>query len=103
MSDRPPATSPPARDIVAMPVDPVVVVETFERPSRERPAHATLESIAEQLSAPLDHIGSGVPVFDQFAWNLLAAGIPVLRVTLHVGTLHPQFLGTTMTWWRDTG
>ncbi|MBV9014242.1 MAG: hypothetical protein JO058_01145 [Alphaproteobacteria bacterium] len=57
----------------------------------------------EQLSKPIDHIGPGVPFFDQFAWSLVAAGIPVLRVTLHVGTLHPQFLGTTMTWWRDTG
>jgi adenylate cyclase len=26
-----------------------------------------------------------------------------LRVTAHTGTLHPQFLGTTFTWWRDTG
>jgi hypothetical protein len=103
MSERPLAASPPARDIVPIPVDPVVVIETFECPAHERPVHATIEGIAEQLSAPLDHIGSGVPVFDQFAWNLVAAGIPVLRVTLHVGTLHPQFLGTTTTWWRDTG
>jgi hypothetical protein len=29
--------------------------------------------------------------------------MPLLRVTLHTATLHPQFLGTTLTWWRDTG
>ena len=29
--------------------------------------------------------------------------MPLLRVTLHTATLHPQFLGTTSTWWRDTG
>ena len=28
--------------------------------------------------------------------------MPLLRVTLHTATLHPQFLGTTITWWRDT-
>jgi len=27
----------------------------------------------------------------------------LLRVTLHVGTIHPQFLGSTIVWWRDTG
>ena len=26
-----------------------------------------------------------------------------MRATFHTGTLHPQFLGTTITWWRDTG
>ena len=102
MSDTPPAP-PPVRDVVTLPADPVVVVDTFERPPRERPEGATIDAIVEQLSAPLGHVGSGVPVFDHFAWSVLAAGIPVLRVTLHVGTLHPQFLGTTITWWRDTG
>lgn len=29
--------------------------------------------------------------------------MPLLRVTLHTATLHPQFLGTTISWWRDTG
>ena len=34
---------------------------------------------------------------------MLAAGLPLLRVTLHCGTLHPQFLGATYTWWRNSG
>ncbi len=34
---------------------------------------------------------------------MLAAGLPLLRVTLHCGTLHPQFLGATYTWWRISG
>ena len=42
-------------------------------------------------------------MFDEFAWRLLAAGIPVMRVSLHSGTLHPQFLGATYLWWRTTG
>jgi adenylate cyclase len=29
--------------------------------------------------------------------------MPLLRTTFHTATLHPQFLGTTLTWWRDTG
>jgi len=34
---------------------------------------------------------------------MLATGLPLLRVTLHSLTLHPQFLGTTFAWWRTTG
>jgi adenylate cyclase len=41
--------------------------------------------------------------FDEFAWRMLGTGLPLLRVTLHSLTLHPQFLGTTFTWWRSTG
>ncbi len=33
----------------------------------------------------------------------VAAGLPLLRVSLHVGTLHPQYLGAAIIWWRDTG
>jgi adenylate cyclase len=41
--------------------------------------------------------------FDEFAWRLLAAGFPLLRTTLHVRTLHPQYLGASFVWWRTTG
>jgi adenylate cyclase len=34
---------------------------------------------------------------------MLGTGLPLLRVTLHCGTLHPQFLGATYTWWRTSG
>jgi adenylate cyclase len=40
--------------------------------------------------------------FDEFAWRLLAAGVPLLESTLHIRTIHPQFLGCTIEWWRDT-
>jgi hypothetical protein len=35
-------------------------------------------------------IGSAVHAVDEYAWRLLAAGLPVIRVTLHSGTLHQQ-------------
>jgi adenylate cyclase len=34
---------------------------------------------------------------------MLAAGLPLLRVTLHASTLHPQYLGVTFTWFRTSG
>jgi hypothetical protein len=41
--------------------------------------------------------------FDEFAWRMLAAGFPLLRATLQLRTLHPQYLGANFVWWRTTG
>jgi adenylate cyclase len=77
-------------------------IATFERPPEERPSHDSLEAIAEWLVGPARRHARGLNVFDEFAWRMLAAGVPLLRITLHARTLHPQFLGTTFTWWRTT-
>ena len=77
--------------------------EIVERAPAERPTHATVESIAEWLIGPALQLASGAQAVDEFAWRMLAAGFPLARVTLHSGTLHPQFLGTTIVWWRDVG
>jgi adenylate cyclase len=86
-------------------IDPRLVptVEIFERPPGERPAHDSLDAIAEWLVGPARRIESGVRAMDEFAWRMLAAGLPLLRVTLHASTLHPQYLGVTFTWFRTTG
>jgi len=36
-------------------------------------------------------------------WRLVAAGLPLDRVTVHVGTLHPQLLGFYWHWKRSDG
>lgn len=77
--------------------------ETVERPVAERPAHDSFDGIAEWLLGPVRRIPSAASAFDEFAWRMLATGLPLLRVTLHSLTLHPQFLGTTFVWWRTTG
>ena len=86
-------------------VDPRLVptVEVVERPPGERPAHDSLDAIAEWLVGPARRIASGARAFDEFAWRVLAAGLPLPRVTLHTSTLHPQYLGATFTWFRTTG
>ena len=38
-----------------------------------------------------------------FVWRLVAAGLPLDRASLHVGTLHPQFYGYAWNWNRDDG
>jgi adenylate cyclase len=86
-------------------IDPRLVptVEVFERPPGERPAHDSLDAIAEWLIGPARRIESGVRALDEFAWRTLAAGLPLLRVTLHISTLHPQYVGAVFTWFRPTG
>jgi adenylate cyclase len=78
-------------------------VEVVERPAAERPAHDSLDAIGEWLVGPARRIASGIRAFDEFAWRLLAARLPLLRVTLHTSTLHPQYLGATFTWFSTTG
>jgi adenylate cyclase len=78
-------------------------IATFERPPAQRPSHDSFEAIAEWLVGPARRHAGGLSAFDEFAWRMLAAGLPLLRITLHARTLHPQFLGTTFTWWRTTG
>src|SRR5215468_8044797 len=81
----------------------VLTSGVVERPIAERPTNDSLDAIAEWLVGAACEIPSGLQVFDEFAWRMLATGLPLLRVTLHSLTLHPQFLGTTFAWWRTTG
>jgi adenylate cyclase len=78
----------------------IVTAATFERPTAERPAHDTIGGIGDWLMADARRAESFLHMFDELGWRLLAAGIPVMRVSLHSGTLHPQFLGATYLWWR---
>ncbi len=78
-------------------------VETYARPEAERPARDTVDNIIQWLVGRARRIDDALHVFDEFAWRLIAAGFPILRMTLHARTLHPQYLGTSMRWWRRTG
>jgi len=66
-------------------------------------AHDTINGIADWMIGSARRITSGAAAIDEFSWRLYAAGLPLLRVSLHVGTLHPQYLGAAIIWWRDTG
>jgi len=77
--------------------------ETIERPPEQRPTTDHIDAIGEWLVGPARQLASGAAAFDEFSWRMLATGLPLLRVTMHGGTLHPQFLGVTLIWWRTTG
>jgi adenylate cyclase len=77
--------------------------EIVERPLAQRPTHETIEGVGVWLAGAALQVTSGAQAVDELAWRTLAAGFPLLRFTVHSGTLHPQFLGTSLVWWRDTG
>ena len=35
---------------------------------------------------------------ESLAWRMVAAGLPIVRATIHVGTLHPQLTGVGWSW-----
>ena len=80
----------------------VIVTAVIERAIEERPRHDTIDAIAEWLVGDARRASSFARVIDELAWRLAAAGMPLLRASLHSGTLHPQFLGATYIWWRTT-
>jgi adenylate cyclase len=80
----------------------VIVTEVVERPIEARPGHDTIESITAWLIRGARQISSFARMVDELSWRLVAAGIPLLRVNLRAGTLHPQFLGAVYVWWRTT-
>jgi adenylate cyclase len=80
-----------------------LTTEIVERPPDDRPKHDTVDGVIDWLIGSARHNASLVAGFDEFAWHMLAAGFPLLRMTLHVRTLHPQYLGASFVWWRTTG
>ena len=52
---------------------------------------------------PARQLATPAAAFDEFSWRMLATGLPLLRITMHGGTLHPLFFGATLIWWRSTG
>lgn len=102
MSDDRQSGYSPSRSRVVVEGQTVVTTEVVERPVAERPASDSIEAIAEWLIGDARRVGSAARAIDEYAWRLHAAGLPLLRVTLHSGTLHPQFLGAAYVWWRTT-
>jgi adenylate cyclase len=80
----------------------VIVTEVVERAVAERPSHDTIEEIVEWLIGAARQISSFARTIDELSWRLAAAGMPLLRVSLRGGTLHPQFLGAVYVWWRTS-
>ncbi len=67
------------------------------------PERTTVEEIEAWLLADAMGEDDLLALFEGFVWRLVAAGLPVDRASLHVGTLHPQLYGFAWNWSRADG
>lgn len=76
-------------------------VSLLRRANRGRAAAPTLQTVAQIETWLLEdavRIGDLIDLFEIFVWRLVAAGLPLDRASLHVGTLHPQLIGFAWNW-----
>ena len=63
----------------------------------------TLDDVERWLLGEATAQSDLLMLFQSFVWRMVAAGIPIERASLHVGTLHPQFYGYAWNWEREDG
>ena len=92
--------------MTAPPVDPAPrsyppFVSLLRRSARRweaAPGQSGFEAIEAWLLGDAAAEDDTLPCFEQLVWRLVAAGLPLDRASLHVGTLHPQVYGFAWNW-----
>jgi len=81
------------------------VGRVFERPASERRFEncTTIADVAAWLIGPARRIATSLELLDELGWRLVAAGVPLARMTFHLPTLHPQYYGIGGRWSRVLG
>jgi adenylate cyclase len=81
----------------------VTLLRRSDRGAAVAPAHTTIDEIESWLLADAMQADDLLELFEALAWRLVAAGAPLDRASLHVGTLHPQVFGFAWNWERADG
>ncbi|ABE38011.1 adenylyl cyclase class-3/4/guanylyl cyclase [Rhodopseudomonas palustris BisB5] len=76
----------------------VTIVQRSQRGASCAPASGTLDDVERWLLLEAAAESELLLTFETFLWRINAAGLPVHRATLHIGTLHPQLLGFAWNW-----
>ena len=79
----------------------VTVVRQSSRGSASAPEKNSFADITTWLLKGAARETEMLLLFESFLWRLIAAGIPLDRASLHIGTLHPQLLGFAWNWRRE--
>lgn len=80
----------------------VTLLRRSHRTADEFPP-STIADLEEWLLTDAVKAPDMLALFESFVWRLGAAGLPVDRASLHVGTLHPQVFGYAWNWERADG
>ncbi len=81
----------------------VTVVRRSARGAASAPESNSLADIEAWLLRGAARETEMLLVLESFVWRMVAAGLPLDRVSLHIGTLHPQLLGFAWNWHREDG
>ena len=81
----------------------VTLLRRSDRGPSVAPAQTTIDEIESWLLADAMRADDLLELFEALAWRLVAAGAPLDRASLHVGTLHPQVFGFAWNWERADG
>ena len=81
----------------------VTLIRRADRGPAVAPEVTTCDGIRAWLLSDAPGEKDLLPLFEALVWRMVAAGLPVDRVTIHVGTLHPQLLGFYWYWSRSDG
>jgi len=81
----------------------VTVVRRSMRGAASAPETNSLADIETWLLRGAARETEMLLVLESFIWRMVAAGLPLDRVSLHIGTLHPQLLGFAWNWHREDG
>ncbi len=64
---------------------------------------SSFEDLENWLLGDAINEDSMLALAESLAWRMVAAGLPVVRASISVGTLHPQLTGFTWQWQRSDG
>lgn len=81
----------------------VIVVRHSARGPASAPAVNSIADIEHWLLKEAAREPEMLLVMESFIWRMIAAGLPIDRVTLHFGTLHPQLAAFAWNWQRSDG
>ncbi len=79
----------------------VTIVRQSSRGAASAPTTNSFSDITTWLLKGAARETEMLLLFESFIWRLIAAGVPLHRASLHIGTLHPQLLGFAWNWRRD--
>jgi adenylate cyclase len=83
--------------------DGVIVIKRSARGAACAPAGASYADIEHWLLYDAAREHELLLTYEAFLWRMVAAGLPLDRASLHIGTLHPQLLGFAWNWRRSDG
>ncbi len=81
----------------------VTIVRNVARGPGVAPASLTIDDIGDWLLREAGRESGTLELVECFFWRLVAAGFPIDRASLHVGTLHPQLRGFAWNWRSSDG